>query len=221
QLPTNQLAALIVPVASPPVEQSAVQQALVQAVEQRRLAARILAERIQLTGGIDIEPEQQSLAIALQTEDAARGDIYRNAQATVSLTPGEQLWFLMERRTWLARKARIAQGGFGLTLVPEWEVNADFILQDLSTVHTNINVLVNAMSNDVADPVAQSALRLEVLKLLAQVWEFGLHPDGQAGDLGERMRIVQDELARLNQRAALPVGYTDTVTPPGFRIQEE
>lgn len=192
--------------------------AVLQAVEQRQFAARILAERIQLTGGIDIEPEQQALAAALVAEDAVRGDAYRTAQATPSLTPNARLWFHLERLAWLTQKARIAHGGYGLALVPEWEPNAEFILQDLSTVYHNINVQVTAISNEIADPVTQNHLRLEVLRQLAQAWELGLHPAGLPTDLGERMRVVQDELARSGQPLALPIYYSESATPPGFRM---
>lgn len=192
--------------------------AVLQAVEQRHFAARLLAERIQLTGGIDIEPEQQALSIALVAEDVARGNVYRRALATEELTSSQRLGFLLEWRNWLALKARIARQGFGLTLVPEWENNALFILQDISTVHININTLVDAISNEIEDPIAQSQLRLEMLLDLAGYWALGLRPDGQAADLNERIRFVQDELARLAQPVALLVGYQPEADLPGFRL---
>jgi hypothetical protein len=189
-----------------------------QAAEQRHFAARLLAERILLTGGIDIEPEQQALEQALLVEDAAQSDMYRFAQAAPDITARAQLGFLLQRRDWLALKARIAQRGFGLSLVPEWEANAGFILQDLSTVHNNINTTLDVISNEISDPVAQSSLRLEVLLDLARQWELGLHPDGLGADIGERMRIVQDELARLDHPMALPIVFVADAEPPGFRV---
>lgn len=206
------------------VEFSPPDPAVAQAVEERQFAARILAERIQLTGGIDIEPEQQALAVALQQEDAVRADAYRRMQAMEGLTSGVQLGFLIERRNWLALKARIAHTGFGISLVPEWEENAGFILQDLSTAHNNIHMFVEnhwveALGNEVADPQAQQALRMEILLQLAHHWELGLHPDGLGADLGERMRTVQDELARVGLPQALLLEYLPDARPPGFRMR--
>src|SRR5690606_19710994 len=44
----------------------------------REQAARIFADRIELTGGVDIEPERQALAQALRDEEQARTQFYDN-----------------------------------------------------------------------------------------------------------------------------------------------
>ncbi|NJN82750.1 MAG: hypothetical protein HC802_11050, partial [Caldilineaceae bacterium] len=46
------------------------------AISTRQMAARQLAERLALTGGVDVEPEQKALETALITEDQARAAFF-------------------------------------------------------------------------------------------------------------------------------------------------
>ena len=55
--------------------------------------------------------------------------------------------------------------------------------------------------------------------LLAQQVERGLYTTIGREDLGERLRIVQDDAARQAGALALPVAYDPQAEPPGFRIQ--
>lgn len=189
-----------------------------QVIEQRQFAARILAERIQLTGGIDIEPEQQALANALLAEDLARDEAYRASQATESITPAERLRFHMAHQIWLAKKARIAQGGFGLTLVPQWEAAADSILTEYARGLNALEAAVGAVANMADDPVAQQELRAEALLLLAREWSLGLYVGGQPSDLSARLQFVYDELARLDHPPALLRVYNEATSAPGFEF---
>ena len=40
-------------------------------------------------------------------------------------------------------------------------------------------------------------------------------------DLSERLRIVQDDVAKQVGKLALPVAYEPEAAPPGFKIQPE
>ena len=185
------------------------------AVTTRRDAARVLADRITLTGGIDIDPERQTLANALIAEDQARAAAYQRG-LSAGLSLAQQVYILQEQRAWLALKARIALGGFGLTVVPEWEQNASAILQELNAVTQNVVTVVEAIAGTLADPTAQAMLRVEALTWLAQQYELGLLPNVTPAQLSDQLRAAQSQLAQLGAPLALPVAHDPDATPPGF-----
>ena len=56
---------------------------------------------------------------------------------------------------------------------------------------------------------------------LARQAERGLYTSIGMADLSERLRIVQDDVAKQVGKLALPVAYEPEATPPGFRIRSE
>jgi hypothetical protein len=186
------------------------------ALTTRRQAARVLADRILLTGGIDIDPERQTLASALLAEDQARAAAFQRA-LSAGLSLPQQFYLLQERRAWLALKARIALGGFGMTIVPEWEQNAPAIVQELGGATNNVASVVEGIIGTLADPVAQAMLRVEALTWLAQQLELGMLPNVTPTQLSDQLRVAQSELTRLGAPLALPVAHDRNATPPGFR----
>ena len=188
------------------------------AFEQRQLAARLLADRIILTGGVDIEPEIAALANALAAEDQVRGEFYRRTLAS-GLSLEQQFALLQDRRAWAALKLRIALRGFGATLIPEWEESAAQIEQELAVATANLNLVVEAQINALPNAVDQAALRMEGLLWLAQQVELGLYHGASTAELDAQLRNAQVELTRLGSPPALPVTYDLDAVPRGFRIQ--
>jgi len=185
----------------------------------RNEAARQLANRIGYTGGIDIEPERQTLADALIAEDRVRADYHQRTLAS-GLTLEQQFSLLQEKRNWLALKSRIAARGFGLSLVPEWEAGTAAIQQDLSVTTANVDAVVEAIiTNNMSEPTAQAMLRVENLHWLARELEFGRFPQAAPTDLSERLRFAQADMSSLGPPLALPVDFEFDANPPGFRIQ--
>lgn len=189
------------------------------AVVARREAAHALAERIAFTGGVDIEPELVALADALRREDQVRNATFQAYQSR-PLTVAEQLGLRRQHRDWQATKLRIALGGYGVSLVPEWEGNAEAIRQELSSMTTAMQPLIEDLANQSEfSPEEQAELRLEGLQWLALQYELGLYPDAQPLTLSERISLAQAAFASFGTPPALPVIYDPTTTPPGFRIQ--
>lgn len=184
----------------------------------RTQVARQLAERLLATGGVDIEPERQALAAALLAEEQGRAEAYRTALAA-GLPLAEQLAVLLDQRAWVALKLRIAQGGFGMSIVPEWEQNADALRQELSALTASAKPLFDAQANTLADPIEKGMLQTEGLRWLALQAMLGYFETGDRTELDAQLRFFQGELARLGRALALPVVYSADGDPPGFRYQ--
>jgi hypothetical protein len=183
----------------------------------RLQAARALADRIAFTGGIDVDPERQTLTAALVAEDQARGAAFQRAVGA-GLTLNQQIGLLHERRAWLALKARIALGGFGMALAPEWEAAPQAILQELAATTNNLITVVENLITTLPEPAAQAMLRSEALTWLAGQSALGLLPGVSPLELSDRLRTAQNELTRLGAPLALPITYDRSAQPPGFRI---
>ena len=188
------------------------------AISTRHEAARQLADRFILTDGADVEPERQTLAAALMAEDQTREEFYQHT-LSAGLSLAQQFQLLNEYRSWLATKARIALGGYGIPIVPAWDQNSGIILQNLSTTTANIGTVVDAQIGTLPDPSEQAMLRVELLRWLALQTELGLYPDGSVTDLDERLRFAQGELEGMGKSLALPLILSTDVAPPGFRIE--
>ena len=188
------------------------------AIAARRQAAHALADRILFTGGVDVEPELQALTDALRVEDAARNQFF-SAQEQAAPSPQTMLGLLQMHRQWQATKLRIALGGYGVSLIPEWEGNADAIRKELSDLTTKMDAEFELLANQaVFAPEEQAALRVESLHWLALQYDLGLYPGAQPATLGQRIRRDQDAYASFGTPLALPVGYEAGATPPGFRF---
>jgi len=183
----------------------------------RRQAAKQLTDRLQFTGGTDVEPERLALEAALRQEDQVRNEYFGRTIGS-GLTPQQQFWLVSQQRAWIAMKAQIALKGFGMSLVPEWEQNSDFILQSLGTITSNMDVTLESLANAQPTPTDQTTLQAEGLQWLALQNDLGLFPGAPVSSLSQRLELVQATLTSLGQPLALPVLYKEDAVPPGFRI---
>jgi hypothetical protein len=189
-------------------------------INTREQAATLLADRIALTNGVDIEPERQALAQALLAEDQARSQFYQQARSGAVSLP-QQTWLLRDRIGWLATKLRIAQSGYGIAILPEWEQQAGTISNELGAAHNDYAAALDAAAAALPTPADQALQRVENQMWLAQQAERGFYASIGMSDLSERLRIVQDDMERQLGPMALPVAYEPEAMPPGFRIQPE
>ncbi len=188
------------------------------ATETRRLAARNLADRYVLTGGIDVQPEIDTLRAALLNEDQQRGVVAR-AQLAGAPTREAQLGLLLDQRAWLLLKLQVASKAFGLTLVPEWETGRAGLESELAGLMANIQLVVQAIADVQATPLEQNMLRAEVAEWAALDNELGLYPSANLGEINDRARAAQAELAAAGSPLALPTQWEPDNALPGFRIQ--
>jgi hypothetical protein len=184
----------------------------------RGQAATLLADRIALTNGLDIEPERQGLAQALLAEDQARTQFYAQARGGAVSLP-QQTWLLRDRISWLATKLRIANRGYGISLLPEWEETASALAAELGAAYNDYAAALDAAAAAQQTPADQALQRVENQMWLAEQAERGLFTSIGLNDLSERVRIVQDDVVRQLGQLALPVAYDAAAIPPGFRVQ--
>ncbi len=185
-------------------------------VANRKAAVGALLQRIQLTAGQDVEPEREAVRAALTVEDRVRRDVIGQALSTGPAL-AQQHWLLQELRAWQALKLRVALGGFGLRLVPEWEQDVEGIRQELRRTTEQLAVVLEAQVNSQDDPVLRGMLRIEVLRWLALQGELGLYPAAPFPDLAARLAAAQTELANLGAPLALPLTYRPEEQLPRFR----
>jgi hypothetical protein len=193
-------------------------QATQDAIRARQQAARLLADRIALTGGVDIGPEQQQLAQTLLAEDAARRAFFDGALGSGNISLQEQAWLLLDRCDWLTLKARVALQGYGISLLPEWEGQVDSIFDELAGVYGNLNAVFAGYADSQQTPAVQAMVRAEGARWQAEQVERGLNPAAALAEMAERLRIAQEEMARQDTPLALPVQYQADVELPGFRF---
>ncbi len=198
-------------------EPLAFDETLTAAIANRHLRARQLAERILYTKSVDIEPERLALFQALVEEDSLRLEMV-NRTLTAGISLPQQFWLLQDQRAWIIQKLHIAQGAFGIALVPEWETNLNLLRQELSTVTGRLHEVMKAFA-DQTTGIDQAMLQVAALNWLALQAEAGFYPDAPVEDIGNRLRTAQAQLIQLNGPLALPVAYMADAIPPGFRIQ--
>jgi hypothetical protein len=183
----------------------------------RQQRARELADRIAFTGGADIDPERQALAQALRSEDQARAEYARRMLAG-GLSLLQRIWLTQEQREWQLTKLRIATGGFGLSIVPEWDGQPPVLLREVGALTANLDNLLHSWVNGQEQSVEQSLLRFEVRSWLTLQHQLGLYPGIATDDLARRFAQVQGELQQWGSPLALPIVYDTQADPPLFRF---
>lgn len=188
------------------------------AIAARQQAARLLADRIVVTGGADIEAERQSLALALMAEEQARAT-YFSQTLSGGISLQQQLAVLVRQRDWTLLQLQVATNAFGLSIMPQWEASANVLTGQLAASSVNISNVLAALADAQATPLEQALLRTETAHLTALESALGRIPDSDMSALNERIRLAQSAMEQLGSPLALPVAYDSDAVPAGFRIQ--
>lgn len=115
------------PVAEPPLMSLEVQQAEATRWEAAQALAMHLVER----GGRAPTESVTALREALVKEDQAKLP-YFDSQLAATPQLSAQISIVQARINWLSIKYRVARKGYGISLVPEWETQAEAIRADLT-----------------------------------------------------------------------------------------
>lgn len=166
-------------------------------VEQRVGAARELLDAWNLNPP-QTEADQpvdliRALGDALYQEDGMRADFY-TSEYNQAADASAQLGVLRDRLRWLSLKYRIARMGFGVSLVPEWESDAEQIKQDLNETYAEYFAITEQQASGLekAEEVTRSTEDVLRASLVAGHW--GLYPGFDEADLRARLDEVSQTL---------------------------
>ncbi len=153
----------VLPVAEVPALPLEVQEAEATRWQAAQELARHLSER----GGRAPQEALIELANALLAEDQLRIPYY-DAQLTHATQLSAQISIVQARIDWLAAKYRIARGGYGISLVPEWEAQAEQIRSELTKSYELLfalyaDLIVAMPDADQIELATEEALRREIL----------------------------------------------------------
>ncbi len=163
---------------------------VVSAMAARQNAAADMAARWLAASGSGRDTLAKTLSQALLAEDVARGEFYQTAD-TLSLA--DRLALLHDKLVWLAVKYRVAQRGYGVSLVPEWEAQSADIASALSSTYTE---LINGYGQqlDTLDATEAVQARVELLRQGVLWARLGLFPDANAE------KVLSEQLAEASRQ---------------------
>lgn len=146
-------------------------------VGQRQERARRVVEVLMVDLNADITPEAADLGEFLRREDVARATWYEQGRNEPDFAA--RAGMAREEAHWLAIKYQIAVGGFGLNLVPEWEVEVPVIRAALVSIYGEWSDLIGTQV--AALPGEEDARwgQLEFRRRQILLGRLGLYPDVQ------------------------------------------
>ncbi|HEX9115095.1 MAG TPA: hypothetical protein VGA61_03440, partial [Anaerolineae bacterium] len=178
---------------------------VVAATQARQAAAAALAARWLTADTAARLSLATGLGDALRAEDVARTDFYAGLSA---LSEANQLSMQHDRVAWLTVKVRVARGGYGTTLVPDWEGQASQIGADLAAAYTD---LINAYGRRLAalEPGMADQGRMQLLQQGLLWVRLGLFPDRVEASLSQQLVDVSRQVWTRRGSAGLVVAVQD------------
>ncbi len=148
-----------------------------QEAEARRwIAAQELAARLVERGGRTPQAALDNLREALVYEDSQKLPFYAAESATTTQL-SRKIDITVAQIEWLSIKYRVARQGYGLSLVPEWEAQAEEIRADLTKSYEKLfalyaDLIVALPEASRIDKATEEKLRREIL-----AGELGRYPN--------------------------------------------
>ncbi len=139
-------------------------------------AAQELAVLMVERGGKAPQDSIDALADALIVEDQQKLTFYKSEFAN-STQLSKKIDFTLAQIGWLSIKYRVARRGYGITIVPEWETQAEQIRADLTKTYETLfalyaDLIVALPEATQIDKATEEKLRSEIL-----AGELGLYPN--------------------------------------------
>ncbi len=200
----------LLPVAEPPHVSLEVQQAEAARWE----AAQALSDALVVRGGYAPPELVAALREALMAEDQAKVPYY-DAQLAATPQLSVQISVVQARINWLSMKHRVARRGYGIGLVPEWEVQAEEIRAELTKSYELLFALyadlIVAMPNaEQIDLATEEILRRE--NLAGTLGRYPNYPAEQriAQLLQATAHLVESRPGDKMRVVVLPYGGVDS-----------
>ena len=156
--------------------------------EERRQAAYALLQ------GLSDETEPPSelisrLAQALLQEDAAKLSLYgRELEATTQA--GRRIGIQLQLIKWLLLKVQIADGSFGLILVPEWDTQAADIQSALYRAYEDLSIEFDDFVAALPQVSQMDPVRYWMLRRLLLAGRLGHYPDYPAEAMAQDLQAT-------------------------------
>jgi len=129
----------------------------------------------------------QGLAQALQAEDAAKLELYRQELESTS-QPGKRIGVLWEMIRWLTLKEKVALRGFGLSLAPEWEAQAAEIQSMLSVAYEELFFAYEDMVTALPDATLIEPGRYRVRRQMNLAGRLGQYPNYPVQQMADKLQ---------------------------------
>ncbi len=187
-----------------PGEPTLIPQEVTEAEAARREAAYNLSDYLLSTLRQPPDNLTANLAQALQTEDATKQSFY-NAEPTESPMLLEKVALAWHKIRWLTIKYQVASGGYGFSLVPEWETQLAEIQSELSKAYEDLYALHSeqVIALPEADTIDQAWV--EVLRQEIEVGRLGLYPNYPEEQLVTKLQEATKKLTAAGHDKSLRV----------------
>jgi hypothetical protein len=189
-----------------PLNETVPQPTSIQEAESNRWrAAQRLAVLLVERGGNAPDGSVEALAEALILEDQLKLPYYTSEIAkTTQLS--KKIDFTLAQIAWLSIKYRVARGGYGLGIVPQWETDAEQIraeltkaYEDLFTFYADLAIALPEASQ--IDKATEERLRSEIL-----VGELGRYPNYPQEQRRKQLLEATDNLINTQPEISIFVG---------------
>lgn len=148
-----------------------------------------------------------ALGDALYQEDGLRADYY-STQYDQATDASAQLGVLRDKLSWLALKYRVARLGFGLSLVKEWQDDADKIKQDLNDTYDQYFAITEQQAQGLEKTDEASRSTEDVLRSTLVAGRWGLYSQYDETQIRQRL----DEVSQALRDAQVPSLRLDSFT---------
>jgi len=187
-----------------PNEPTLIPQEVAEAEAARREGARKLSDYLLSTLKQPPDNLMTNLTQALRTEDEARLSFYNTEPAEPPMLL-EKVAIAWHKVRWLTIKYQVASGGYGLSLVPEWEAQVGEIQSELSKAYEDLYALHGEQV--IALPEADTIDRawVEVLRQEIKVGQLGLYPNYPEEQLIAKLKEATEKLIAAGRDRSLRV----------------
>jgi hypothetical protein len=205
----------------PPIQPALLSTAVQAAEAQRWQKAQELAALLVQRGGHAPPSAVEALREALVAEDAQKLPFYENElQGTTRLS--QKIDLTMAQIEWLSIKYRVAKRAYGLSLVPEWEGQAEEIRAALTKAYENLfafyaDLIIALPDATEIDKATEESLRREIL-----AGELGRYPNypqeqrrKQLLDITQQLMTTRPEFNLFVSTDSLAGQETYTLIPIG------
>ena len=155
-----------------------------------------------------------NLAQALRTEDEARLSFYNTELAEPPMLL-EKVAVAWHKIRWLTIKYQVASGGYGFSLVPEWEAQVAEIQSELSKAYEDLYALHGEQVIALPEANAIDRAWVEVLRQEIEVGRIGLYPNYPEEQLTAKLKEATEKLIAAGQERSL---HVDTLSQDNVNI---